>query len=127
MSPYLKFFVALLGAVLTAAAGALPTGGHFTQATLVNVVLAVLGALAVYVGPNVHGAPGWLAGGYTKVLLAALTAVATAIASFIAAHGSLAGITSVEIVQIVFAALSALGVGLLPNARPAHARGALQT
>lgn len=119
MSQYAKFIVALVAAVLAAVAGALPTGGHFTEATLVNVVLAVLGALAVYVGPNVKGAPGWLGGAYTKVILAALTAIAVALASYITAGGHLASITPAEVVQILLAVVSTLGVGAVPNAQPA--------
>jgi hypothetical protein len=119
MTQYTKFLLAAVVAIVSAAAGSLASAnGHFTQATVANTVLAVLGAIAVYAAPNVPGAPGWLGGAYTKLLLAALTAAATAVSSFLMAGGNLTAITPAEVIQIVLAVVGAIGVGMAPNVAP---------
>lgn len=117
--PYAKFWVALAVAGFSAAAAA---NGHLTATVEVNVVLALLSALAVYAAPNVTGAPGWLGGAYTKVVLAAATAAATMLATYLASAGSLHAITPQEWTQIAFALLGALGVGVWPNVGAPRAR-----
>lgn len=124
MTTYSKFIVALVVAILSAAFGALDSAhGQFTQATAINTVLAVLGAVAVYLGPNVKVADlppalGFLSGSYTKMLLAVLTAVATALASYIGAGGHLQSIPPAEVVQILLVAAGAIGVAAVPNVAP---------
>jgi hypothetical protein len=115
MGPYAKFIVALVGALLVAVAGVLPVSGHLTQVAVVNVVIVALGALKVFLAPNAGG-PGWLSGGSTKTLLAVLTAALVLLNTFLAASGSLAAITPVEWLQVIFAAAAALGVGAFRNA-----------
>src|SRR5258708_31096034 len=62
MGQYTKFVVMLVGAVLVAIAGVLPVSGHLTQAVVLNIVIVGIGALKVFLAPNVGG-PGWFSGG----------------------------------------------------------------
>lgn len=112
VTKYDKFIAALVLAALSTVAAA---NGHFSQVLLVNVVLAVLGAVTVFWGPNIPGV-GPLAGGQTKLILAAMIALATLLATDIGVHGDIRAVTSAEWTQVVFAVLQALGAGIVPNA-----------
>ncbi len=117
MGQYTKFVVAVIGAVLVAVAGVLPVSGHLTQAVVLNIVIVGIGALKVFLAPNVGG-PGWFSGGSIKTVLAVLTAAMVALNTFLAAGGSLGAITPAEWLQVAFAAIAALGVGAFRNAAP---------
>lgn len=80
--------------------------GAITPDAWVNVAIVGVGALAVFAGPNVPGAP------VTKVVLATLAAVLVALQSVISG-----GISTAEWLQLALAAFGALGVYAVPNAR----------
>ena len=102
---YGKSFVAV-GAALVGAAGAALTGdGHINPGEWLNIVILTCGAAAVFAAPNVPGAR------YTKLVLAIITAAATAAASLV-----VDGISMTDLIQIVTAALGAAGVHAAPAA-----------
>jgi hypothetical protein len=102
MKKYTKAVVQVVITVLVALA-AVWTGG-VTNPELVNVAIVGVGALGVFAAPNVPGAA------YTKSVLAALSAGLVVLASAITG-----GIVFPEVVQIIVAAVGALGVYALPN------------
>jgi hypothetical protein len=119
---YGKSFVAV-GAALVGAAGAALTGdSHINPGEWLNIVILTCGAAAVFAAPNVPGAR------YTKLVLAGITAAATAAASLV-----VDGISVTDAIQILAAVFGALGVhaapyvpgtsitGSAPNAEPAMA------
>ncbi|HEV2781363.1 MAG TPA: hypothetical protein VGX25_18425 [Actinophytocola sp.] len=100
---YSKALAALVAAVLAAIVPALSGDNRIDATEWVNVAILTLGAAAVFAAPNVPGAR------YTKVVLAVLTAAATAAASLISD-----GISLTDWLQLALAALGALGVYQLP-------------
>jgi hypothetical protein len=100
---YGKSLVAV-GAALVGAAGAALTGdGHINMGEWLNIIILTCGAAAVFAAPNVPGAR------YTKLVLAVITAVATASVSLV-----VDGISLTDVIQILTAALGALGVHAAP-------------
>lgn len=108
---YLKLLPMFMAAVLTAVIPLIAQGGHLTAAEDVNLILAVLGAAAVFTAPNLPDAT------YVKAVLAALTAGATLLASVIPA-GGFGMVSPIEWFQIILAILGALGAAILPH--PPH-------
>ena len=102
MKRYTKAIVQVVVTVLVALA-AVWTGG-VTVAEWVNIAIVGVGACSVFAAPNVPGAR------YTKSILSALAAGLVVLASAITG-----GIQFPEVVQIVVAALGAVGVYALPN------------
>jgi hypothetical protein len=96
--PYAKMIAQVVATVLAALVPYLAVGGLDASAW-VNVAIIGVGALAVFAAPNVPGAP------VTKLVLSALSAVLVLLASVITG-----GITLDEVLQLVLAALGALGV-----------------
>ena len=111
MFQYAKFALMVLAAGASAAIAAL-ADNQLSQPEAVNIVIAALGAAVVFTAPNV---PGHL---YVKWSLAAATAAATALATFIGV-GGIAAVTPSEWVQVALAAIGALGVAFVPNSAPA--------
>lgn len=103
---YAKALMAVLATVVSAVVAALDGGGHMTPVSWTNVVLAGLAACAVFAAPNVPYAK------YTKAVLAVLTTVATALMPILSAGH---GFTTSDVLQLVVAALGALGVFAVPN------------
>lgn len=103
MQKYLKFILAIVATVLTGLVAAY-TDGHISNTEWINVAIAGVGAAAVFAAPNVPGAM------YTKSIIAVLTAVLTALSSYISD-----GISQAEMMQLVVIALAALGVYAVPN------------
>lgn len=101
---YAKFFAIVLAAVLSAISAALVGDSIISPTEWVNVAILGVGAAAVFAGPNVPGAK------YTKAILAVLAAALTVLASVI-----IGGVSPAEWIQIVLAALGALGVYAVPN------------
>lgn len=101
---YLKTGVAVAAAVLAAVVTALTGDNRIDASEWVNVVILGSGAAAVFAAPNVPGAR------YTKLVLAVITAIATAAASVVSD-----GISITDTLQLAMAALGALGVHQLPN------------
>jgi len=106
---YGKSFLAVIAAVLAALAGALTGDQNVDPTEWLNVVILAAGAAAVFTAPNVPGAKN------TKVLLAVITAVATAAASLI-----LDGISATDWIQMALAALGAIGVYAAPYTPLTH-------
>ena len=107
MNEYLK----AIFMVLAAAGGAAVAGladNHLSQAEAVNIIIALLGAGAVFTAPNIPGHE------YVKWVLAAGTAAATALANFIGT-GGIQAVTISEWIQIGLAILAALGAISDPN------------
>ena len=103
---YAKFGLAVIATVLTAVVGAY-TDGMISNAEWINVAIAGVGSCGIFAAPNI---PASL---YTKSVLAVLTAVLMALASFISD-----GISQSEVMQLVVIALGALGVYAVPNSSP---------
>jgi hypothetical protein len=102
--------VAMVVATVLAAAVPLLAGGHgLSQIAIINLIIIGLGACSVYVAPNVV-----VVAPYTKAVLAALTAAATALATVLGS-GGVTAVPVTEWLQIVLAALGAVGVYAVPN------------
>jgi drug/metabolite transporter (DMT)-like permease len=100
---YSKAVASIAATVLAAVVAALTGDQNVDPSEWLNVLLLGTGAAAVLTAPNVPGAK------YTKVLLAVVTAVAAAAASLI-----LDGISTTDLLQLVLAALGAVGVYAAP-------------
>lgn len=100
---YLKAAGMVVATGIMALIGALVTPGVDSR-EWINIALAVAGAAAVFAAPNVPGAS------YTKSVLAVITAVLMLAVNMIAG-----GIDLSETLQMVLAALGAVGVYALPN------------
>jgi hypothetical protein len=103
MQKYAKLILAIVATVLTGIVAAY-TDGHISNSEWINVAIAGVGAAGVFAAPNVPGSM------YTKSIIAVLTAVLTALASFISD-----GISQAELMQMAVIALAALGVYAVPN------------
>lgn len=114
MRNYLKAGAAVVATVLSAVVFALSGDAVIDPAEWVNVAIAGAGAAAVFTAPNIPGA------NYTKVVLAAITAVLTLLVSLITD-----GLSLSEIYQLVIVAFGAVGVYAAPYtfapASPRHA------
>lgn len=106
---YAKALAAVLASGLSAAIVALTGDQAFSNVELINVAIAVVGAAAVFAGPNVPHSR------FTKAILAVLTAVLTLAVNLIAD-----GVTVSEWLQLAVAALSAVGVYAVRNAPARH-------
>lgn len=104
MNKYAKFAAIVLATVLSAITAALAGDSVISPQEWVNVAILGVGAAGVFAAPNVPGAA------YTKSILAVLTAVLTVLASVI-----IGGVGTTEIIQMILAALGALGVFAVPN------------
>lgn len=104
MNKYAKFVAIALATVLSAVSAALVGDNVISPQEWVNIAILGVGALGTFAAPNVPGAA------YTKAVLAVLTAVLTVLATVI-----LGGIGTTEIIQMLLAALGALGVYAIPN------------
>lgn len=102
---YAKLGAQVVTTVLVALIPYLVAGG-LSPVDWVNVALIAIGAAAVFTGPNVPGAP------VTKTVLSVLAAVGVALNSVITE-----GISTAEWIAVAIAALGALGVYAVPNAR----------
>lgn len=105
---YTKALAAVLAAALSAAVVALTGDNSFSAVELINIAIAVVGAVGVAYFPNTDDAPA------AKSVLAALMAVLVLATDLIAG-----GFTVSEWLQLGLAALTALGVYGLRNADPA--------
>ncbi len=114
MNRYAKAILAVVATVLVALVPYFSHSNHLTDAEWINVVILGLGAIVVYVAPNLPGA----GAAYTKSIVAALIAGATLLVSAVGA-GSFSNVTGSEWVQIALAALAAVGVYAVPNATAA--------
>lgn len=104
MTNYSKLFAAVVVTVLSAVSAALFGDNTISSPEWVNIAIAGVGACAVFAAPNVPFAK------YTKSVLAALTAALTILASAISG-----GVHTTEWIQIVIAALGAVGVYAVRN------------
>lgn len=96
---YAKLIAQLLVTVALAIVAALGGDNLVTSVEWVNVAIVACGAAAVFYGPNVPGAK------YTKLVVSALAAVLTLLASAI-----VGGVQTVELIQMLIAAAGAVGV-----------------
>ena len=109
MQKYSKAVAAVVVTVLSALVASLTGDNVISSVEWVNVAILGVGACAVFAAPNVPGAA------YTKSVLAALTAGLVVLASAI-----VGGVSTVELLQIVVAALGAVGVFAVPNRLNGH-------
>jgi hypothetical protein len=100
---YAKLLAMVVTTVLIALVPAL-SDDVVTVTEWINVAIIAVGAAGVFAAPNVPGA------NYTKAILAVLSAVLVLLASFITD-----GLSGSELIQLVIAALGALGVYAVPN------------
>ena len=100
---YAKFAMAVVATILTGIVGAY-TDGKVTNVEWINVAIVGVGACGVFAAPNVPGSM------YTKSIIAVLSAVLAALASFITD-----GISQSELMQLGVIALGALGIYAVPN------------
>ena len=100
---YAKFALAVIATVLTGMVGAY-TDGVITNVEWINVAIVGVGACGVFAAPNVPGAM------YTKAIIAVLSAVLAALASFITD-----GVSQAEMMQLAVIGLGALGIYAVPN------------
>lgn len=96
--------LAVIGFAITAVADNL-----ITTEELLNGLVVVLGALVVYVIPNM---PAGVAK-YSKAIVAFGTAAVVALLSFLSG-----GVTLSEWLQVIVAAFAGVGVLVIPNAKP---------
>lgn len=73
---------------------------------LLNLVVVVLGAVGVYLVPNLDRG----VGAYAKTIIAFLTAAVVALLSFLSG-----GVTTAEWLQVILAAFTGIGVYIVPN------------
>lgn len=112
MKPIAKTIVQILTAGASAAVVALTGDGGFSNVELINIAIAIVGAIGVYYVPNAANGP------LAKSVVAGLMAVLTLAVNLIAD-----GVTLSEWLQLAIAAAGALGVyGVTnrPSAAPAH-------
>lgn len=100
---YGKSFAAVAAALISAAVAAMAGDQVIDAVEWVNVAIAGVTSAAVFAAPNVPGAK------YTKSVLAVLGAVLVLLTSFITD-----GISATEWLQLLLAALGALGVYAAP-------------
>lgn len=107
---YAKTVAQIIATGIAAVLVALTGDGQFSDVELINVAIAVVGAVGVLYVPN---APN---GAVAKMVVSALMAALTLAVNLIAD-----GVTISEWLQLVMAALAAIGVYAIPNSpRPAH-------
>ena len=80
---------------------------------LLNLVVIVLGAVVVYLVPNLPAG----VGAYAKAIAAFTTAAVIALLSFLTD-----GVTVTEWLQVLLAAFAGVGVYIVPNEKPAQTR-----
>ena len=93
--------LATVGVLITAL-----TDNQVTTAELVNIGIVGVGAVTVYLVPNLPTGPGQVA----KTLVAFVVAALVAVQSFLSD-----GITTAEWLQIAVAAFAGIGVYVIPN------------
>lgn len=99
-----KYGKAIVGAVLAfvTAAQALWSDGHITQQEWVQIAVAAFTAISVYLVPVLHYP-------YMKTIIAAVLAVLNVLVTVI-----VGGVSSGDVVEMVLAALTIIGVGFAP-------------
>jgi len=105
---FLKFGMAVLVTILTALAPLAVPGHHISHAEWVNVIITGLGAVTVVIIPNLTGGIGH----YAKYVVGAITAAMVVLSSLLAQG---AGVGLAEIIQMLIAAVGALGIFAVPN------------
>ncbi len=103
---YTKSLLHIVVTVL-AAIQASTASGPLSVSQIVQLVILTVGSVVVYWAPNLDGK----VAGYFKVIGAAVIAVLTAAAPFIVSGH----ITTAEVITVIFAAIGALTVGIVPN------------
>lgn len=107
---YAKMVAQIVATAVSAAIVALTGDGAFSNVELINIAIATVGAIGVFYVPNASNGP------VAKAVVATLMAVLTLAVNLIAD-----GVTLSEWLQLVVAALGALGVYAVRNdPRPAH-------
>lgn len=104
MRKYAKLAAQCVTTVLLAVVAALYGDNLLTSVEWVNVAIVGVTAAGVFAAPNIPGAK------YTKLIISAVGAVLTLLASAI-----VGGIQLIEVIQMVIAALGAVGVYAVPN------------
>lgn len=107
---YAKAIVAILFAVLTVFITAL-SDSVLDPVDLVNVGIAFLSAILVYVVPNIQDQT---VGTYAKVIIAFLGTALQAILPFVITGD----VTTQQWLIVLLSAIGALGVGVIPNVNP---------
>lgn len=102
---YVKLIVAAVGGVLILIAGVW-TDGTITTGEWINVGIGASNIVLVGVVPNLNGG----VGKYTKAVTAVVLAILMLLVDLISN-----GLTGPEIIQLILAALTALGVGVIKN------------
>jgi hypothetical protein len=103
-SSVLRQYFPILGLVLASVISVFVTASTdniITATELGNIVLALLGAIALYVVPRLPGSAGY----YTKTAITVLTAIAQGVLSFMSD-----GITMNEWAQVALTVFAAVGV-----------------
>jgi hypothetical protein len=109
-SKYAKAIVAIITAVLTVLIAALGDG-KVSDVELVNIVVAFLVALGVYLIPNIKDQT---VGGWLKAIIAFIGTGLQALIPFLA-NGH---VTNAQWLMVVLAAIGTLAVGIVPNVDP---------
>lgn len=105
LTRYTKAIVSILAAALVVIGAAL-TDNVVSQLELVNIAIATLTAVGVFLIPNLDEGPRRYAKAAVAFLGAALTALVTVLSD---------GVTPSEWIVVALAALGAIGVTVLPN------------
>jgi hypothetical protein len=103
LKTYSKAFAMVLFTIISAIVAAL-TDDVVTTAEWINIAILGFGAAQVFTAPNVPYSK------YTKTILAALTAAATALVSFLTN-----GVSTAEWLQVLVAVGAAVGVYVAPR------------
>ncbi|WP_066041881.1 hypothetical protein [Herbiconiux solani] len=106
LTTYAKSILTIIASAVTILIAAL-SDNVVTVPELVNVAIAIVTAVGVYLVPNLDDG----LARYFKFIVAILGAALTALASVLTD-----GVTGAEWLQIFLAALAAIGVAVVPNA-----------
>jgi hypothetical protein len=119
---YAKSIVSILAAALAILATAL-TDGVVTSAEYVNIGIATLTAVGVFLVPNLPDK----ARGYTKSIVAFGGAALAALITILGASYGFLDVTASDWITVLLAGLGAIGVAIIPNAPAPVATTAITT
>lgn len=112
LSEYVKAIVAIVAAAL-AVLGSAMTDDQLTSVEVVNVALAFVTATGVYLVPNLPTGPGR----YAKAIVAVVGGGGQVLVLILSDGLGFTQVTIADWITVLLAAIAALGVGVLPNAK----------
>lgn len=111
MTDKLKTWIAAVGAVISVIIAGTSGGGEFTSVEIINLSIAVLTAISVYIVPELDASIAVYAKGIISFFMAGLATLVTLVAD---------GVTIAEWWQVIVAALAAVGITWAPGPKHPH-------